>query len=78
MANGHKVIGVTMRDLNDHEDMCQHYRSLTLFYTGGKMKRRFVADKGIHVDVWIDDSPEFIGRTMELNFDDEPGPGRTW
>lgn len=78
MANGHKVIGVTMRDHGDNDDMCQHYKSLTLYCTAGKMKRRFVSDKGVKVDVWIDDSPEFIGQAMELNFDDEPEAGRTW
>jgi hypothetical protein len=77
VANGHAVIGVTARDESDVDDMCKHYRSLMLFCTGGKSKRRFVADKGEHVDVWIDDSPEFIGKTMELDFD-EPEPGRCW
>jgi hypothetical protein len=78
VANGHRVIGVTARDDGDRDDMCKHYRSLTLYCTGGKMKRKFVTDRNINVDVWIDDSPEFIGNTMALNFDDEPEAGRTW
>jgi hypothetical protein len=76
VANGHRVIGVTMRDDGDRADMCQYYRSLDIYCTGGKMKRKFVTDKGINVDVWIDDSPEFIGKTMELDW--EPEAGRTW
>lgn len=77
-ANGHKVIGVTMRHESDNDDMCRHYSKMKLYCTGGKPKRKFMTDRGIMVDIWIDDSPEFIGNTMQLDFDDAPEPGRTW
>lgn len=59
---GHTVIGVTAREEDEHGDMCQHYFRLRRFHTAGKAKRKFVEERmGRPVDVWIDDSPEFIG-----------------
>ena len=62
-THGHEVIGVTGRDERETDDMCPHYFRLQRFHTGGKAKRSFVESRlGRPVSVWIDDSPEFIGR----------------
>lgn len=62
--HGHLVYGVTGRAYQDDgmDDLHSQYCELTsdVYFTNGKAKRQFMADQGIHIDVWIDDSPEFI------------------
>jgi hypothetical protein len=54
---GHKVLCVTMR----HDSMpVEHEMSVPVHYTGHKAKRPFMEAQGIHIDVWIDDMPEFV------------------
>ena len=55
LQRGHKVWGVTKR-----EPHLTVYMSCPVIYTSRKAKRPFVKAKGIHIDVWIDDSPEGI------------------
>jgi hypothetical protein len=62
-ARGHKVYLVTMR-YNGHEAEVVK-RALdnkvdAMYFTGRKGKRTFMYDQGIHIDVWIDDQPDFI------------------
>lgn len=57
---GHMVVCVTAR----HEPPDPEREPeipCNVFCTGGTPKRAFMQGKGIHVHVWIDDMPEFIG-----------------
>lgn len=59
---GHTVYVVTAR----HWDVCPEDldflrdKGYKVFTTGLKAKRKFMGEQGIHVDVWVDDSPEAI------------------
>jgi hypothetical protein len=60
-ARNHDVRIVTFRD----STMRDHYldklsQRIPVIYTEAQQKRRFCADMGWFVDIWIDDSPEFI------------------
>ena len=52
---GHEVVCVTMR--HEHEAITMPCR---VIYTGRKAKAPFLAERGIRIDVWIDDSPHWI------------------
>lgn len=53
----HEVMVVTYRD----EDLpIDHELPIPIYYTAFHAKRNFMEEKGIHIDVWIDDWPEGI------------------
>lgn len=60
----HTVYCVTMRHPTgeEHKEVQQTLGHLVdgLFCTGRKAKRQFMADRGITIDVWVDDMPETI------------------
>jgi len=62
IARGHDVIVVTGRvDSPTAEEVkINPPYPIIVYYTSGKAKRPFLEEKGIHVDVWIDDRPEYI------------------
>jgi hypothetical protein len=63
---GHKVFCVTMRyeALGNGESLpvyeAMHDRVDGIFFTSRKAKRDYMSGKGISIDVWIDDCPDFI------------------
>lgn len=65
-VRGHKVILVTMREDGDAGFGVDavDLRLLRLvdaaYFTAYRAKKRFLSDKGIRVDVWVDDSPEWV------------------
>ena len=61
---GHQIIGVTMRYPEEARGMSMRYVALCdkLFFTSRKAKWYFLQERGIKVDVWIDDSPHWIMR----------------
>lgn len=63
-ANGHRVIGCTMRTPAQHKDMHPKYFEACdeVHFSSFQGKREFLADKSIFPHVWIDDTPEFICR----------------
>jgi hypothetical protein len=57
----HTVICVTLRYDYENEDMCKVLQDrLRVIYTGRQAKREFVKNLGIWIDVWVDDTPDFI------------------
>lgn len=60
---GHDVYIVTFRHPNQSHQMLdwlnQGYTK-GVFYTSGNSKRKFMDERGIAIDVWIDDQPELI------------------
>lgn len=56
LAAGHEVVCVTMREPNQPVDSvpCE------VIYTSCEKKGFFMERSGHHVDIWIDDHPEFI------------------
>jgi hypothetical protein len=56
MARGHEVICVTMR--HAHEPIGGS--PIEVVYTGRQGKKAFMLAAGRAVDVWIDDTPEWI------------------
>ena len=56
-ANGFDVICITSRFPN----VPIHGMPVPVYYTCGQQKWEFAHDKGIEVDIWIDDIPSCIG-----------------
>lgn len=69
---GHTVYCVTAREpLKQFRD--EVYESIgrligerNCYFTDGSAKEKFMFDKGIWIDVWIDDSPKFINQSKKL------------
>jgi len=59
---GHRVIGVTMRRPSESTSILDSYFAAcdTVIYTSRRGKRDFVKEAGIVIDVWIDDTPEWV------------------
>lgn len=75
LRRGHKVYLVTLRyDNTEANEVLQALggKVTNIFFTCRKSKRKFMYDKGIRIDVWIDDTPDFIvgdafsGNTTEI------------
>lgn len=58
-SRGHRIFICTCRAAKDNDDMALPC-NMEIYFTGGSPKRKFMADLGIRVDVWIDDMPEMI------------------
>mgnify|MGYP001565116076 CR=1 FL=1 len=62
--HGHKVYLVTAR----YPDEVDNYilnallsgRTDGIYYTSKKAKKQYMLDRGIEIDVWIDDKPKYI------------------
>lgn len=66
-VRGHNVHLVTWRDGNNEGMVCEVITSLgrdfpreNIHFTNLKAKRKYMEDKGIYIDVWIDDNPYAI------------------
>lgn len=59
-ARGHEVHVVTLR--HEHEQVRLGAHVDRVHYTGRKAKREFVQFRGVTVQIWIDDMPDFIVR----------------
>jgi hypothetical protein len=62
-AAGHNIYVVTMRDeKNEGHEVKEELASKVnaIYFTARKAKASFMFDKGISIDVWIDDMPTFI------------------
>lgn len=61
---GHKVHCVTMRYSNNAEatPVINHLQGKVtkIHFTGRKAKKKYMEDQGIHIDIWIDDQPQFL------------------
>lgn len=72
---GHRVYCVTMRYDTGFE-MTDVYAALQkkvdgIYATSRKAKKEFMCEKGIWIDVWIDDNPFFILNAAEILFNGE-------
>jgi hypothetical protein len=67
---GHEVYCVTARSEQSLDEvrftLGQHLEPGNVVGTNHKAKRKFMADRGIMIDVWIDDQPEMIVDTPLL------------
>jgi hypothetical protein len=63
---GHTVLCISFRSDHEMEDVKNTIGSVigsdNCFATNAIHKKEFIEEKGIHVDVWIDDIPETIVR----------------
>lgn len=61
-SRGHEVLGVTMRHPAEASGMDSRYDEActSLHFTGRKGKRAWLLEKGVEVDVWVDDTPEYL------------------
>lgn len=60
---GHQVVMVTCRrDTDENRDECkiELLPTFSHYFTGLSPKRWFMEQRGINVDVWIDDLPESV------------------
>lgn len=67
MGYNHDVHLVTWRDGNNNgmrnevvEDVSSIFVEKNIHFTNLKAKRKYMEDKGIYIDVWIDDNPYAI------------------
>jgi len=60
--HGHEIIGVTMRAMKEAESMASAYQDGvdSLIFTNRMAKKDCVERSGLVVDVWIDDTPEWL------------------
>lgn len=60
---GHKIVCVTMRHPQEiHEALFDPRLKelVTVFPTGREAKKKHMRMKGVQIDIWIDDNPEWI------------------
>jgi hypothetical protein len=58
---GHDVIMATMRHRSEKDCILESIEKMyPVFYTGRVGKLKFLSQRGIIVDLWIDDQPHFI------------------
>lgn len=57
--HGHEIWFVTMRYDLGSERLPERLEN-PVIYTGRKAKKKFCEDKGMHFDIWIDDTPEWL------------------
>lgn len=60
---GHKVVCVTMRHAHEttDADFDQRLKALVeIVPTNRKAKKHFMRTNGKHIDIWIDDTPEWL------------------
>lgn len=71
---GHNVYIVTWRDEEEGKAVHQELAHKTdgIYCTDRKAKAKFMFDQGICIDVWIDDNPSAILKSMA------PYSGSTW
>ncbi len=53
--HGCKVYGVTYRGEGKVSDKYKEACNGGIYFTGGESKRKYMSDKGIRIDIWIDD-----------------------
>ena len=65
---GHTVYCVTMRSPSEGGEVEKALAARVdgIFYTSRELKRAFCNRNSIHIDVWIDDTPEFITGTENI------------
>ena len=69
---GHEVYCVTAREPTKdlkaevYDTIGKRIGKDNCYFTDGNAKERFMFDHGILIDVWIDDSPKFIGQSKKL------------
>jgi hypothetical protein len=62
-SNGHNVYCVTLRhDKTEGKPVREALAKRVdgLFFTNRQAKKDFMAERGIRIDVWVDDNPAFI------------------
>jgi hypothetical protein len=66
-AAGHTIYGITMRYPEETVGMSKKYLDACdkIFFTSRKAKWQYLTERGLDVDVWIDDSPHYILRSAQ-------------
>jgi hypothetical protein len=59
---GHTIVGVTMRYPHETVGEMQAFHAACdkVYYTSRKAKQPFLAERGILINVWIDDNPHWV------------------
>lgn len=59
---GHEIYIVTMRYESECKDIDPRFRTLTkgVYATKRKAKNRFMLERGISIQIWIDDNPRAV------------------
>jgi hypothetical protein len=59
--SGHNVYIVTMREPKDQiDEVFYQLVNTKVYYTSYRAKRQYMLEKGLHIDIWIDDCPELV------------------
>lgn len=75
---GHKVFVITMRYESQGAYVKEDLQGKVdkIYFTGHKAKQKFILEKGINIDVWIDDMPFFIYMDAKDNDPNHDGTTR--
>ncbi len=67
-AAGHNVYVVTMRTKEEGKPVIEALANRVegIFFTARKAKQNFMFDRGISIDVWLDDTPYFVNNDARL------------
>ncbi|PRZ45397.1 hypothetical protein [Paraburkholderia fungorum] len=61
LAAGHTVQIITMRHQHEANRALKDLaKKIPVHYTSRQAKENYATEKGIHIDVWIDDNPRWI------------------
>lgn len=74
--HGHNVYIVTLRNgVVDHSQQLSNLAEFTpIFFTDGNPKEQYLLERGMHIDIWIDDKPESIANGSAMS----PGELAEW
>ena len=65
LQRGHKVYCITLRSPQQSHEVYESLAALigvdNCIFTSMNAKKKFAWDKGVRIDVWIDDMPDVIG-----------------
>jgi hypothetical protein len=64
-ARGHKVVIATFRYPEEAIYDSVREKVDKVYYTSRQGKMKFIADQGSYIDIWIDDAPHTILKSME-------------
>lgn len=64
-SKGHNVLVVTMRAESDNDMDPRLLETARVIFTDGNQKLPFLQNRGIDIDIWIDDRPDYIVRRFD-------------
>lgn len=70
--NGHSIYMVTLRSypLDNNNELTELSKKISIIFCNGLAKQEVVSNRGIHIDIWIDDDPRSIIHGSRMSEDE--------